>query len=105
MGLKIYWTYFAKNELRKIFSYYQENANTKVAQRLVLGIENKTSVLKTHPNSGQVEELLKTRPQKFRYLVYKNYKIIYWNNLEKLRIEIIDVFDTRQNPIKILKNK
>ncbi len=47
MELKIYWTDFSKNELRKIFSYYKE----------------------------------------------------------KNRIEISDVFDTRQNPIKMKENK
>lgn len=41
MGLKIYWTNFAKDELQETFSYYQENANIEVARRLVLGIENK----------------------------------------------------------------
>jgi len=27
MELKIYWTDFSKSELRKIFSYYEENAS------------------------------------------------------------------------------
>ena len=103
MELKIYWTDFSKNELQKIFSYYKENASLQVAHKLVLEIEKKTNILKTHPNIGQKEELLITRKQGFRYLVHENYKIIYWINLEKTRIEISDVFDTRQNPIKIEK--
>jgi len=71
----------------------------------VLGIENKTTILRTHPNTGQREELLRNLPQEFRYLIFKNYKIIYWNNTKKNRIEIMDVFDTRQNPINILNHK
>jgi len=31
-------------------------------------------------------------------------KIVYWTNTKKNRIEITDVFDTRQNPIKLLNH-
>jgi len=103
MELKIYWTDFSKNELQKIFSYYVENASLRVAKNLVLGIEKKTTILKTKPNIGQEEEFLKDRKQGFRYLVFKNYKIIYWINKVKNQIEISDVFDTRQDPIKLKK--
>jgi len=70
-------------------------------KKLINGIYNEAFNLKKHPEIGQKEELLKNRKQEFRYLVYKNYKIIYWINDKEKRIEIIDVFDTRQNPIKI----
>ncbi len=103
MELKIYWTDFSKRELKKIFTYYKENANLKVARNLILGIEKETNILRIHPNIGQVEELLIGRKQKFHYLLFKNYKIIYWINKDKKRIEISDVFDTRQNPIKMKK--
>ena len=59
MELGIYWTDFSINELRKIFSYYEKNASLRVATELVLGIEKKTTILKSHPNIGQKEELLK----------------------------------------------
>lgn len=101
MGLKIYWTEFAEKELERIFEYYQEKASYGIAKKLVDGIYNRTLNLKEQPEIGKVEELLKERKQKFRYLVYKTYKIIYWINLEQNRVEINDVFDTRQNPIKI----
>ena len=39
------------------------------------------------------------------YLIYKNYKIIYLVTLEKNIIEIFDVFDTRQNPVKMSRVK
>ena len=51
-----------------------------------------------------IEILLKDRFQEFRYLIYKNYKIIYWINENKNRIEIVNVFDTRQNPDKLEKD-
>lgn len=101
MAVKIFWTNFAKTQLRNIFDYYKLKANLKVANKLVVGIVNKANTLDFQKEIGQKEELLLSRKENFRYLVYKNYKIIYWFNQEKNRIEISDVFDTRQNPIKI----
>ena len=105
MELKIYWTDFSKKELQSIFEYYKENASLKVAKRLTTGIAKETLKLSKQPEIGQIEELLVDRPNEFRYLVYKNYKIIYWINKSEKRIEINDVFDSRQNPIKIERSE
>ncbi len=102
MELKIYWTNFAKSELRKIFNYYKEEADLEIAKKLVNNIVKSTLKLSNQPYIGVKEPLLEDRKQEFRYLVHKNYKIIYWYNKEKSRIDIADVFDTRQNPIKII---
>ena len=105
MELKLFWTDFSQKELEKIYRYYREKTGTRIAKRLVNGIYNETLKLKKQPKIGQTEELLKKREQEFRYLVYENYKIIYWINNKENRIEINDVFDTRQNPIKIERTK
>jgi plasmid stabilization system protein ParE len=104
MELKIFWTDFSQKELEKVYEYYREKAGVKIAKKLIIGIYNATLKLKNQPKIGQVEELLKHRKEEFRYLVHKNYKIIYWINNEKNQIEINDVFDTRQNPEKISTN-
>ncbi len=101
MELEIYWTNFAKSELRKIFKYYKEEASLRVARKIVDDIVKSTLKLSAQPYIGAKEPLLKDREQDFRYLVHKNYKIIYWHNEEKSRIDISDVFDTRRNPIKL----
>jgi plasmid stabilization system protein ParE len=101
MALKIYWTDFAKSELQNIFDYYKQNAGVKTTQKIIAGIVRTTTKLNRQPLAGQREEMLVERPEGFRYLVYKYYKIIYWVNREKKQIEIVDVFDTRQNPEKI----
>lgn len=98
MAVKIFWTDFAKNELKKIFDFYKDKASLKVATKLTSEIVQEALKLEQHPAIGQKEKLLKSRPQSFRYLVFKNYKIIYWINESKSRVEITDVFDTRQNP-------
>ena len=106
MELKIYWTDFSKQELKEILYYYKEKANIIVAQNLVLGIINEVKILKDQPEIGQIEVLLENDNREFRYLLYRNkYKIIYWLNIGQNRIEIFDVFDNRQNPIKIYRNK
>lgn len=51
------------------------------------------------PFIGQVEDLLIHLKKDYRYLVSGNYKIIYLVKPES--VEIINVFDTRQDPIKI----
>ena len=106
MELKIYWTDFSKQEFKSIFNYYKEKASITIAKNLVLGITKEVNKLKNQPKIGQEEELLENDSRDFRYLLYNNhYKIIYWVNSERNRVEIFDVFDTRQNPIKIKRNK
>jgi plasmid stabilization system protein ParE len=105
MELEVYWTDFSKKELKNIFDYYKENASLNVAKNLVVGITKETAKLKKQPNIGQEEELLEKDSRDFRYLVYKSYKIIYLVNLKENRIEVFDVFDTRQNPMKITRGK
>ncbi len=98
MIMTVYWTTFAENKLTDIYNYYETTASIQVAQKLINGIIDKTISLDKNPNIGQKEELLSNRPQNFRYLVFKNYKIIYWINGTKNRIDIVNVFDCRQNP-------
>ena len=71
----------------------------------MIGITKEVTKLKKQPTIGQEEELLENDSRDFRYLVTSNYKIIYWINLEENRIEIFDVFDTRQNPMKMKRIK
>ena len=95
MGLEIYWTEFSERELEKIFEYYNKKVGYNIAKKITDGIYQQTLKLEHQPEMGQIEELLKTRKQQFRYIVFKNYKVIYWINKYENRIEISDVFDTR----------
>ncbi|WCO00248.1 type II toxin-antitoxin system RelE/ParE family toxin [Psychroserpens ponticola] len=105
MELKLFWTNFSQRELEKIYEYYRDKAGTRIAKKLINGIHSETLKLKSQPKIGQTEDLLKNRKQEFRYLVFKNYKIVYWINDKENRVEINDVFDTRQNPIKMERTK
>jgi toxin ParE1/3/4 len=104
MELTIFWSHFAQNKLKDIFNYYKIKVSNTVAEKIVNQIVDATINLNFNPKQGQIEELLKEREQEFRYLVIDNYKVIYYINEEKNRIVIANVFDTRQNPVKIIRN-
>lgn len=75
MELTVFWTEFAKHKLNDIFEYYKRKSrNVNVARKLVDGIIDHTIGLEKQPYIGQREELLTDRPQKFRYLVFKDYQ-------------------------------
>lgn len=81
--------------------YYSEKASLRVAYNLIDEIIETSIELSKYPFVGPKEVLLTGRIQEFRYLVCKSYKLIYWVNQDKRRIEIVNVFDCRQNPQKI----
>jgi toxin ParE1/3/4 len=100
--MKVIWTDFASNSLLDIYKFYKEAANENVAQRIKFRIFKATSRLIKHPLSGQIEPNLNILKEDHRYLIEGNYKIIYKKIKEG--ILITDVFDTRQDPIKIFKS-
>lgn len=105
MTLKIIWSEFAETQLDEIQEYYEKKASSRVAKKLLKGIINEPKSLLKTPQIGQEEELLKQRDVNYRYLVFKNYKLIYSVDTENGFIKISDVFDTRQNPPKLKRKK
>jgi plasmid stabilization system protein ParE len=100
--MKILWTDFAASSLFEIYKYYKLAAGENVAQRIRSRILSATRQLIKHPLSGQAEVNLKKLGEDHRYLVEGNYKIMY--RKVKEGILITDVFDTRQDPVKIFKS-
>ncbi len=105
MELRIAWTQFAENQLQDIFGYYLEKANAEVSNKIANSILDRTIDLIKNPYLGQTEEALKHRSEGFRYLVEKNYKIIYWIEENNAVVNIANVFDCRQDESKILRTK
>ena len=103
IAFKILWTDFAINQLKDIFDYHLVKASPNIAQRLVQKIIDATIILEKNPKAGRKEDLLANRIQNFRFLIIKNYKIIYWIDYTFNIINVSTVFDTRQNPDKIDK--
>jgi len=102
---KILWTDFAINQLKDIFDYHLVKTSSGIAQKLIRKIILATIILENNPKPGRKEDSLISRSQEFRFLIVKNYKIIYWIDYEFSIINISMVFDTRQNPTKITKVK
>lgn len=105
MRFEIKWSSFSEIQLDKIYDYYLENVSYKVAGNLIQGILYKPNILIEKPFIGQAEPYLQERNVSYRYIIYKNYKIIYSVDEENGLINIADVFDTRQNPVKISRKK
>jgi plasmid stabilization system protein ParE len=103
IAFKILWTDFAINQLKDIFDYHLVKASPNIAQKLVQKIIDATIILEKNPKDGRKEDLLASRPQDFRFLIIKNYKIIYWIDYKFNIVNVSLVFDTRQNPEKIHK--
>jgi len=99
--MKVFWTNFAKRKLKEIFSFYKKKVSKEFSIKLITGIIEKSNSLLLQPEKGAMEELLLDRKEKFRFILYNHFKIIYWINSRKKRIEIVHVFDSRQDPDKL----
>ena len=100
--MKVFWTKFALAELHNIYDYYKVNVSVLIANNIKNSILLSTHQLESQPLSGALEVLLQQLNQGHRYIIRGNYKIIYM--IQSKRIYITDVFDTRQNPVKMYRN-
>ncbi len=105
MSWKVVWSEFAEKELDNIYDYHKENASIRVAQKLVSGILSTPNQLIQNQSLGQSEAMLVQLDIEYRYLVFKSYKIIYSLDNNSQLIKSADVFDTRQNPKKLKREK
>jgi len=99
--MKLLWTDESVGQLKDIFDYYSNKASANASMKLIAGIIEHVESLRSNPNIGQVEELLRNRKNKYRYLIFGSYKIVY--RIGDNVVYISAVFDTRQNPGKLKK--
>ncbi|MFZ4740221.1 MAG: type II toxin-antitoxin system RelE/ParE family toxin [Bacteroidales bacterium] len=102
MEVKVFWTEFAINQLEQIFDYYKYTESLKVSKKIISGIIDSTILLERNPLIGRREPLLENRKKEYRFIVKRNYKIIYF--AEGNYVNVSSVFDCRQNPIKITES-
>ena len=101
MEMTVLWSDSAISDLQAIYDYYITTANSKVANKMVNLIVERSEILVEKPRIGQIEELLKHKNFEIRYLVERQYKIVYL--IEDQIVLISTVFDCRQNPKKLNK--
>jgi plasmid stabilization system protein ParE len=103
---KIIWSEFSEQQIDEIFEYYEQKSKSyNVALNIVTKILLAPDILIENPRIGQKEISLKSRKIEYHYLVKSNYKIIYSIDDENKSVKIADVFDTRQNPDKMEREK
>ncbi len=97
--VKIDWSDDAIEDLQNIHDFITQYSKNR-AQKIVERIFERITILESgFVRIRQVEELLKEREFEYRYLLEDSYKIIYRITVDK--VEIVKIFDVRQNPIKI----
>ncbi|MCH7397567.1 type II toxin-antitoxin system RelE/ParE family toxin [Belliella sp. DSM 107340] len=101
--MKIVWTDFAIRNLKDIFDCYSTRVNKKVAHKIRLQILKSSRQLKYNPNSGSIDPNLISLNKNHRYLISGYYKLIY--RVVEDKVVINDVFDTRQDPSKMIDEK
>lgn len=102
---RIIWSEFASEQLDNIFDYYKKRVSLTVSLKIVQSIIADIEQLENNPFIGQHESLLKNRKLDYRSLISTNYKIVYTVDDSNQIVKIFDIFDTRQNPKKIIVNK
>lgn len=106
MKYKIIWSEFSEKQIDDIFNYYElASGSYTVALKIITGILLAPDKLIDNPRIGQAEFLIKDRITPYHYIVESNYKIIYSIDEENHLIKIADIFDTRQHPDKIHREK
>ena len=85
--------------MKEAFRYNNEVAGVNIARKIKSNIFKATKQLAHNSLSGQVELSLKHLQEEHRYLVQGNFKIIY-KVIEDV-VLITDLFDSRQDPVKI----
>lgn len=104
MTYNIIFSHFAENQLVGIYNYYTKEASLEIAQKIIFQIRDTTRLLANNPLLGKREELLLDRKETYRCLIVTNYKIIYAVDEHRMLVKITDIFDVRQNPIKLKRN-
>ena len=95
--IKILWDNQAKADLKLIFEYIKLKS-PQGAKNVVRDIIKQSKSIH-FTEQYQVDEFL---GEPYRRMVVRNYKIIYKIQSEA-EIRILQIFDTRQNPIKLKK--
>lgn len=101
--MRVIFTIPAKQKLKEIYAYYEEAASKRIAESMTNDIVDAIEILIDHPHAGQKEELLADLNRGHPRIVEGNYKIIY--RIQGDTIYITDIFDSRQNPIKMKRTK
>lgn len=92
---KIKWSHEAKTDVKKIYDFIKQKS-IQAAKNVVTDIRNAPKTI-VFDKQYSVDEYA----YECRKIVVRNYKILYIADFKNKTIDIVAVFDTRQNPDKL----
>jgi plasmid stabilization system protein ParE len=99
--VKVFLSELAESKLLKLNEFLLENWNLKVRNDFIEKLTSKIEQILNQPESCPESYLFKGL---FKCVVTKQTTFYYRVNFDKKEIEIITVFDTRQNPDQLEKD-
>ena len=100
--MNIRWTKRAKTAANEVGVYILTTFGEKTFDKYGDKLLHVAGLLADSPNIGRIEPLLEHRPKLYRSLVVtKRSKLIY--HIDGETIYIVDVWDTRREPKKLVK--
>jgi len=99
--MKVFLSELAEKKLLKLNNFLLENWNLKVRNDFIKKLTSKINQISEQPESCPQSSEFKGL---FKCVVTKQTTLFYRINFDRKEIEIITVFDTRQNPDKLEKD-
>lgn len=99
--MKVFLSELAESKLLKLNEFLLENWNLKVRNDFIKKLTSKIEQISNQPESCPESYLFKGL---FKCVVTKQTTFYYRVSFDKKEIEIITVFDTRQNPDQLGKD-
>ena len=104
MSFKVKLTATAKEDLRNIAFYLAEQTGSKeFAINFVNELREKTKILETFPESGQLPNDRVMLSAEYRFLVHKEYLIFYNFNKKESASYILAVFNAKRDYTRVMR--
>ena len=102
---KIIWYNTAKQQLIENIMYALMEFGETTAKRWETDVHTVESRLERYPTSYPPEPLLSSRqkPYRFCHVMHRRFKLIYCYDESKDVVNILDVWDTKMNPLTLVK--
>ena len=102
--MKIEWENRAEAEFYQILTYGKKTFGLRCVQNLQREVELQTLRLSLFPQMGSQEYCLCNLEKEYRSIVvYPHFKLIYYINEAHETIYIVDIWDTRMSPTKLIR--
>jgi len=95
MALQIKWTENALEDYRKVVYYLLEAWSIEIASKFIDLLEERLERLSIFPEIG----IQSSKNREIRAIVITKHNKLYYRNTKDY-IEVLSIFDTRQNPQK-----